>query len=100
MNYEKFKHGWATGSMRCRKCQRIFAGVRFRYSCHDKVDGVWPFCCGENTTFCNDWIEEPKPNENHNSRKSARNQSKPEEQNHTAGAHVWIETESEVIITQ
>jgi hypothetical protein len=55
---DKFKDGWASGSMECRKCGSIFRSVRFRYSCHDKVEGVWPRCCGELTKFGADWEPE------------------------------------------
>lgn len=55
---DKFKHGWATGSMKCGKCGKVFEGVRFLYSCHDKVGGDWPKCCERLTAFCTDWKEE------------------------------------------
>lgn len=55
---EKFKNGWATGSMVCGKCERVFEGVRFCYSCHDKVEGEWPRCCGELANWGDDWREE------------------------------------------
>jgi hypothetical protein len=55
VDWDQFKNGWATGSMTCRKCGKIFEGVRFRYSCHDKVEGEWPECCGDSAKFNNDW---------------------------------------------
>ena len=54
----EFKNGWASGSMKCRKCRNIFSDVRFRYYCHDKVEGDWPKCCGELTAFCYDWTSD------------------------------------------
>ena len=58
IDWDKFKDGWATGSMKCRKCDKVFSQVRFRYSCHDKVEGEWPMCCGEHTGFMPDWEPE------------------------------------------
>ena len=55
---DKFKNGWATGTMECQKCGTIFRNVRFLYSCHDKVEGNWPNCCGELTKFGADWEPE------------------------------------------
>tara|TARA_R110000824_G_scaffold172434_1_gene350311 strand:- start:36362 stop:37126 length:765 start_codon:yes stop_codon:yes gene_type:complete len=57
-NPNGFKNGWASGSMKCRKCHKMFSDVRFRYSCYDKVEGGWPKCCGELTAFCYDWTSE------------------------------------------
>lgn len=64
-DFEKFKDGWATGSMKCRKCGKVFLNVRFKYSCHDKVEGDWPECCGESAKFEKDWVEEKKPKRPH-----------------------------------
>jgi hypothetical protein len=55
VNWNEFTHGWAEGSMKCKACGELFCGVRFRYSCSDKVAGDWPKCCGELTVFCDDW---------------------------------------------
>ena len=60
---DPFKDGWAQGTMRCKKCGAMFGGVRFRYSCHDKVEGNWPRCCGQPTTFCDDWKPDPPDSE-------------------------------------
>ena len=57
-NWDEFKEGWACGTMKCDKCGKIFNDVRFRYSCHDKVEGEWPKCCNDLTKFCNDWKPE------------------------------------------
>jgi hypothetical protein len=64
-DFDKFKHGWANGSMKCRKCGKVFLNVRFKYSCHDKVEGDWPECCGELAKFEADWKEEEKVNRPH-----------------------------------
>ena len=55
---DPFKHGWATGSMYCKKCGKEQHGVRFRYSCHDKVEGTWPRCCGMLMAFCDNWTSQ------------------------------------------
>lgn len=58
VDWDKFRDGWASGSMVCERCGKVFKGVRFRYSCHDKVEGDWPKCCDRLTKFRNDWSPE------------------------------------------
>jgi len=55
---DDFRDGWASGSMKCKKCGTLFTQVRFRYSCHDKVEGDWPKCCGQLAGFQDDWKPE------------------------------------------
>jgi hypothetical protein len=57
-DWDAFKDGWASGSMECPTCGRIFRDVRFRFSCHDKVEGDWPMCCGVVARYCYDWKPE------------------------------------------
>jgi hypothetical protein len=61
-DWDAFKDGWASGSMECPTCGRIFRDVRFRFCCHDKVEGDWPMCCGVVARYCYDWKPEKKPN--------------------------------------
>ena len=76
VDWDRFTDGWASGSMRCHKCGRIFPNVRFLYSCSDKVEGEWPECCGELTKFLPDWkpdipqeVVPPAPDPNEERRK-------------------------------
>lgn len=55
IDWDKFRDGWASGSMTCNRCGKVFEGVRFRYCDHDKVEGEWPKCCGEFAKFNKDW---------------------------------------------
>lgn len=58
VDWDKFSDGWASGSMVCERCGKVFDGVRFRYSCNDKVEGDWTKCCNRFTKFGNDWKPE------------------------------------------
>jgi hypothetical protein len=55
LDWCKFSDGWASGSMICADCGKVFKNIKFRYSRHDKVEGDWPKCCNRLAKFGNDW---------------------------------------------
>ena len=67
VDWSNFRDGWASGSMICERCSKVFNSVRFLYSCHDKVKGDWPECCGRLAGFMNDWEPEIKKAEYYSS---------------------------------